>query len=313
MMEPKIEKILEQYDIAEKTPIVFIRESSDNAVYSIGEKNKHILRISKRLPLSDVQFEFEAMEHLFNAGVALPQWIKTREGNFYASTSEIPTAVVFEFLDGIHAERTKGNMPRTAQAQGAGKALALLHNAGQNFSSSSSRSRDIYSELKRVLENETLFINEYEGGEEFVAEVQDVIDFAKSSNRPQGFIHNDYRVGNVFFQKENPDKIKGIIDFDWGCIGPLSKDFALGILEWSFVDGAQSPDEKVFEAFLDGYNSVSIHKQIDGNDLYQWIWFSGLSDTSTWLCDNLGNPDFIKKVGRSYMYQKAQYFKSKIT
>ena len=309
-MENQIEKILEQYNIFEKTPIVFIRESSDNAVYSIGDKNKHILRISKRLSLSDVQFEFEAMEHLSKARVALPQWVKTKDGNFYASTPEIPTAVLFEFLEGVHAERTKEIMPTLAQAQEAGKNLAMLHNAGLDFSSESPRSRTIFSELERVIMNKDIFISQFEGGNEFVREVQEAIVFAKTHFEPKGFIHNDYRVGNVFFQKENPEKIKGIIDFDWGCVGPLSKDFALGVVEWSFVSGASMPDEKVFDAFLNGYNSVAIHKQTKGNDLYQWIWFSGLSDTATWLCDNINTPDFIKRVNRSHMYQKAQYFKA---
>ena len=305
-----IVEILQQYELTESAPISFLRESSDNAVYCIGEKDKKILRISKRLPLSDVQFEFEAMEHLSKAGVALPKWIKTKDGNFYATTPETPTAVAFEYLEGVHAERTKEHMPTIVQAHEAGKNLAMLHNAGLDFSSESPRSRTIFSELERVITNKDIFISQFEGGPEFVSEVQEAIVFAKAHSEPKGFIHNDYRVGNVFFEKDNSEKIKGTIDFDWGCIGPLSKDFALGIVEWSFADGALEPDEKVFEAFLEGYDAVAIHKQIKGNDLYQWIWFSGLSDTSTWLCDNIGNPDFIKKIGRSYMYQKAQYFKA---
>lgn len=306
----QLEKILDQYNISEKTPIVFIRESSDNAVYCVGEKDKKILRVSKRLPLDDVKFEFEAMEHLFKSGVSVPAWIKTKEGAFYASTPEIPTAVLFEFLDGVHAERNKEKMPTITQAYEAGKALAALHKAGQDFQSSSLRSRDVFSELNRVVSNADIFIKEFEGGQKFVDEVKEAIEFAKNNPEPKGFIHNDYRVGNVFFQKDNPDKILGVIDFDWGCVGSLAKDVAHGAVEWSFVDGNGFMDEKVFDAFLEGYNSVAKFPQNKGNNLYTWIWFSGLSDTATWLCDNLITPDFVKRVNRSHMYQKAQYFKN---
>lgn len=308
-MQDQIKIILDQYEIVEKSPIVLVRESSDNLVYCIGESNKKILRISKRLPLSDIKFEFDVMEHLSKSGVPLPRWIKTKNKSFYSYTSEISTAILFEFLDGVHVERTIEHMPSLEQAHEAGAVLAALHSAGQSFVSGSYRSRTVFTELERVINNKDIFIKDFEGGEKFVQEVQEALIFAKKFPEPKGFIHNDYRVGNVFFDKNVPAKINGVIDFDWGCIGPISKDFAHAIVEWSFVDGNSAPDEAVFGAFLEGYNSKATYPQSKGNILYQWIWYSGLSDTATWLCDNLTTPDFVKKIARSYMYQKAQYYK----
>ena len=293
-----------------KSQYEWVKKQECDYVYCVGEKNKKILRVSKRLPLDDVKFEFEAMEHLFKSGVPVPAWIKTREGAFYASTPEIPTAVLFEFLDGVHAERINEKMPTITQSYEAGKALAELHNTGQDFKSNSPRSRDIFSELNRVIANADIFVKDFDGGQKFVDEVKEAVEFAKNNPEPKGFIHNDYRVGNVFFKKDNPEKILGIIDFDWGCVGPLSKDFALGVVEWSFDSGALEPNLEIFAAFLEGYNSTAKYKQEKDNKLYTWIWFSGLSDTATWLCDNLATPDFIKRVNRSHMYQKAQYFKA---
>ena len=307
--EKDLTEILNQYKIPQKTPIIFIRESADNSVYCIGEKDKKILRVSKRLPLSDVKFEYEAMEHLAGAGVLLPQWIKTKNGRFFSSTPEITTAVLFEFLNGVHAERTKERMPTLVQAKEAGRTLALLHNAGRNFVSSSPRTRNIFSELERVIASANIFINDFDGGRNFVEETREAVEFAKNNPEPKGFIHNDYRVGNVFFQMDNRESILGVIDFDWGCVGPLFKDVALAVVEWSFASGTAEPDQSVFDSFLEGYNFAAMDKISRGNTLYNWIWFSGLSDTATWLCDNLETSDFIKKVSRSHMYQKAQYFK----
>jgi Ser/Thr protein kinase RdoA (MazF antagonist) len=309
-MEEQIQNILNQYEISEKNPVVFIRESSDNIIYSIGDKEKNILRISKRLPLNDIQFEFDALSYLFSKGVMVPKWIKTKNDNFYASTSDISTAILFDFIEGVHVERTVEKMPTEIQAYEAGKALALLHNTGQDFSSEASRSRDIFSELRRGIKNKDTFVKEYEGGEKFINEINDAILFAENSLDPKGFIHHDYRVGNVFFQKDDSSKIKGVIDFDWSCKGPLVKDLGLALMEWSFADGEESPDYKIMDSFLNGYNSESNCKIEKSSNLYNWMWFSGLSDTATWLCDNISNPDFIKNVNRSYMYQKAQFFKS---
>lgn len=309
-MEKQIQNILNQYKILEKNPVVFIRESSDNIIYSIGNKEKKILRISKRLPLNDIQFEFEALSYLFNKGVAVPKWIKTKNDNFYASTSNISTAILFDFIEGIHSERTVEKMPTEIQAYEAGKALALLHNAGQDFSPKALRNRNIFSELRRVTQNKDIFVKEYDGGEKFVDEINEAILFGENNSGPKGFIHNDYRVGNVFFKKDDSNQIKEIIDFDWSCTGPLIKDLGLALIEWSFVDGEESPDYKIMDSFLDGYNSESNYKIEKSSNLYNWMWFSGLSDTATWLCDNISTSGFIKRVDRSYMYQKAQFFKS---
>ena len=62
-----LEKILNQYNISEVAPIEMIRESGDNHVYTIGNKEKNILRVSKRLPLEDVQFEYEVFLNIIVA------------------------------------------------------------------------------------------------------------------------------------------------------------------------------------------------------------------------------------------------------
>lgn len=51
----EIKKALNNYDLDEITTVVLLRESADNLVYAIGEKNKKILRISKRLPAEECQ------------------------------------------------------------------------------------------------------------------------------------------------------------------------------------------------------------------------------------------------------------------
>lgn len=309
-MEEKIKTILDQYDILENTPIILIHESSDNIVYCIGEKDKKILRISKKSTINDVNFEFEAIEYLSRNGFLVPVWIKTKDGNFYASTEDIEVAVMFGFLEGYHVSINKKNLATKEQAYTAGRALGSMAEIGKTFKPSSARTRNIFSELERVIENEETFKRDFEGGEKFIEEVKQAIKFGKENKLLVGLIHNDYRVGNVFFK--NDTEISGVIDFDWSCIGPLIKDLALGVLEWSCSDGRTEPDFNIFDAFLGGYNSVSKEKYIKGKELYSWIMFAALSDTATFFCDRLNNPEQKKSINYSYMYQKAQFFKDLI-
>lgn len=301
-----LSKILSQYNLSEITPIEMIRESSDNFVYVVGEKNKKILRVSKRLPIEDVQFEYEVSQHLAKNNFPVARWIKTKDGNFYASTKEIEVAVMFEFLEGYHAHVDKNNLPTKDQAYTAGRALASMHEIGKIFNPSFSRSRNAFMELERILQNEDIFKKDFEGGEVFIEQVKKVLEFSKEDKSPIGLIHNDYRAGNIFFKNDN--EINGIIDFDWSCVGPIMKDVALGVLEWSFPDGRTEPDFTIFDTFLDGYNSVSIQKYTKGNELYTWIMFAALSDASTFFCDRLSSLDLKKKINSSYMYKKYLFF-----
>ena len=185
--------------------------------------------------------------------------------------------------------------------------LAGISEASISFSSDAPRQRSIYSELGRVQDYKEVFLREFEGGDIFVNEVEEALDFAERNQGMYSVIHNDYRMGNVFF--DVTDKVNGVIDFDWCCFGPSIKDLALGVLEWSYLDGQDGPDFSLFDAFLKGYNEVSAIKVEKDKELFAWIKFSALSDTATFFCDRLGFPNLKKRVSSSYMYKKYLFFK----
>lgn len=301
----EIKKALNNYNLDEVTPVTLLRESGDNFVYVIGEKNKKILRISKRLPIEDIKFEYEATEFLSKGNVVVPKWMMTKSGDFY-TLIDGNVAVVFDFLEGHHIEVDKDYLPSQIQAYNAGKGLGLMSNASIGFISTFPRQRNIFSEFERVISISEVFTNKFEGGREFVDQVKKAIQFSKNQNESVGFIHNDYRPGNVFFNNNN--ELTGIIDFDWSCIGPVIKDLALAIVEWSFPDGATEPDFKIFDSFLDGYNSVSNYKWKKDERLYSWIKFATLSDASTYFCDLADDPNSTKRIIKSYMYRKFKFF-----
>lgn len=301
----EIKKALNNYDLDEITPVILLRESGDNLVYVVGENNKKILRISKRLPVEDIKFEYEATEFLSKSDVVVPKWMMTKSDDFYTLIGG-NVAVVFDFLEGHHIEVDKDHLPTQIQTYNAGKGLGLMSKASIGFISTSPRERNIFSEFERVISISDIFTDKFEGGQDFVDQVKIAIQFGKSQNESVGFIHNDYRPSNVFFN--NDDKLTGIIDFDWSCVGPVIKDLALAIVEWSFPDGATEPNFKIFDSFLDGYNSVSNHKWQKDERLYSWIKFATLSDASTYFCDLADDPNSTKRIIKSYMYRKFRFF-----
>jgi len=301
----EIKKVLKNYDIKEGTPIVLLRESGDNFVYSVGEKEKKVLRISKRLPIDDIKFEYEAVNHLLIGGMIVPKWLMTKTGDFYSLING-NIAVLFDFLGGHHIEVDKDHLPSVTQAYNAGKGLGFMSNISSSFRSSSPRKRNIFSELERVLTFTKIFTEQFEGGKDFIDQVNKAIAFGKGQKEIEGFIHNDYRPGNVFFSDN--DKFAGIIDFDWSCNGPLIKDLALAVVEWSFPDGRTEPDFEIFDSFLAGYNSVAVNKYSKSKELYSWIKFTTLSDAATYFCDLAEDTESTKKIIRSYMYRKYLFF-----
>ena len=302
----KISKILSQYNIPPNSSAHLLRESSDNQVYVVGNRQKKILRLSKKLPIEDAVFEHDVYEHLSHYNFPVAKWNKTRDGKLYASVDKTDIAALFDFLEGYHVVIDKNHFPIKEQVFAAGKMLGSISKAGEKFVLSSPRSRTIFSELERAMVFQEIFEKDFEGGKIFIQQVKEVINLGHRHKSINGLIHNDYRPSNIFFKKES--KISGVIDFDWSCIGPKIKDLALGALEWSFPDGCEKPNIAILDTFLDGYNSVSKIKYERNKELYFWIMFAALSDVATYFCDRIESPDVKKNISSSYMYKKYLFF-----
>lgn len=301
----EITNALDDYNLSEISPINLVRESADNVVYVIGQNDKKILRISKRLAVENVAFEYEAIKYLAENDVQVAHWLMTKAGKEFSLVGG-HVAVLFDFLPGYHINVDKDHLPTQAQAYSAGAGLGRMSNAASTFTSNAPRTRTIFSELERVISLEEMFVKDFEGGAEFVAQVKEALEFGRAQDEILGFIHNDYRPSNVFFDGNN--QVTGIIDFDWSCMGPVIKDLALAIVEWSFPDGEIEADMTLFQEFLDGYNSISNQKWKKDEELYSWIKFATLSEAATYFCDLAEDPESTKRIITSYMYRKFQFF-----
>jgi len=300
-----ISEILSHYGLAERAPVTLIRESGDNVVYSIGNRSKAILRISKHLSPDEIGFENDALIHLERAHVHVPKIIPTIDGQRCVVVDGMP-AVLFEFISGRHLTIDKDHHPTQEEAHNAGMELGALAAAGVSFVSDHPRTRSIATELERAMRDRDVFMDTFEGGRRFISEVEEALASFRSYTGPTGLIHNDFRPSNVLFGEQSD--VVAILDMDWSCVGPLIKDLALAALEWSCPDRADVPDMSLLHAFVDGYDLRAPHKIEPTGELFTWIRYSALSDSCTYLCDLIGDPVAEKRITRSYMYRKFLYF-----
>lgn len=284
---------------------ILLRESSDNRVYKVIsiDNNKYILRESKRELGSDILFELGWLDKLHQLNFPVARVLRTNYGEMYVTKNE-KVLVLFSYIEGQHIKIQKDTKPSIQHTQNAAIALASIHNVSTSIDLAIPRNRTVTTELNRVLSNSDAFSNYYDEGRIFIDLVKKYYEFAHNSKQIQSLILNDYRSGNVLF---SGDKVVGVLDFDWSCIGPRIKDIAHSLMEWSFPDGAEKPWFDIMEAFLQAYNNSSSIKFELGIELFEWIKFSALSDTATYLYDLMQREE-KRTIKGSYMYQKFLYF-----
>lgn len=298
-------EILSHYGI--RSPkIELLRETEYNAVYLVHHIPKKVLRVGYRTRPEDILFELDVIAFLNSAGVPVAMWNRTADNKPFVAIPGSWTAVLFDYISGFHPLADVKHLPNRNETYAAGKMLALIHTAGKKFGTTARRKRTVHSELERAIEAKNIFTEQYEGGREFISEVQSSLLFAQQYQYSPTIVHNDYRVHNVFFSSDS--HIHAVIDFDWSCRGPAIKDVAHAALEWSFPDGRSKPDTVLLKTFLSGYNSVARDVVVYDQKFIDWIKFSALSDAATYFCDRFDAEGLKKKISRSHMYQKFRYF-----
>lgn len=304
-MEDKqiIEKIKKIYKINVIISLL-IRENSDSKVYLLKtEQEKYIARISKRDIQADILFEVNWLDFLLKQNIPVVKIINTKNKKAYFLSSK-SVLVLFEFAHENCIEISPTKKPNLKKVMSAAHELARIHNISDNMDIKISRKRNILAEIDRALKIKGKLIKFSEGGEKFIKELIFYKKSAKQNGNDKCLVHNDYRPGNIFF---DGDEVSTILDFDWSCQGPATKDVAHSLCEWSFPDGAKKHWEDFFTVFLTSYNQIAKNKTKLNNNLYRWICFSCLSDTATYFAD-LARENSFKKITSSYMYQKFLYF-----
>lgn len=308
MTNNNIKGFIKYYDFSSKiNKITLLRSTDFNDVYLLEtkDKDKKILRISKKLNVEDIEFELEAIDFLKREGLKTPSFLINSSKVGFVNMKNFEIGVVFEYVEGSHAINESNRYISDKLSRKAGVALANLHKIGINFEPKRKKTKDIFSEFNQVIKNKDYFEKRFLNGKEFIKDVEATLRFLKKNINKElaGFIHNDFRPGNLIFDDKN--NVKSIIDFDWCCIGPLVWDLALGALEWSFPDKTPQPSKENLNSFIQGYNKISAQDIKIDEYFVGWIMSAALDSASTYILRK-NNPK--NRVIKSYMYEKFKYF-----
>lgn len=196
--------------------------SKDKKYCATDEKGiRYFLRISDIQQYDAKKFEFHMMEKAASLGISMcePLAFGTCEEGVYSVQS---------WIDGVSAEEIVPALPTTAQYTygfEAGRILRAIHSVPvPETNTRSVGMEDWENRFNRKLDDNIKKYNgcpiQYENGQAFI----DYIDQNRHllKNRPLGYLHGDYHVGNMMLDDKGRPYI---IDFDRSGIGDPWKEF----------------------------------------------------------------------------------------
>ena len=249
--EEDIKSILSNYSIGELEKFEGIQEGIENTNYLlIIDKKKYILTIyEKRVKEEDLPFFSELMSSLNKSGFKCPIPILNKN-NHSISKFKNKKLMIVSFLEG----KAKSNLsPQDCKLVGI--EAAKMHEITKNF---------------KIKRHNDLSINSWRKIFESVKDQcskihQDLPDLINTNlkdveknwplNLPQGIIHADLFIDNIFFKE---DKLSGIIDFYFSCNDFYAFELAICFNALCF-DGPQnnlSFNATKAKNLIDGYNEV---------------------------------------------------------
>lgn len=300
-------------------PLTFdhIHDGPDNDVYIItdSKSDKYVLRQCKREGKS-AAFELEVLAALARSSFSSPEPLKSKSG-LYSVVIEGIQFTLFTFIDGIQIETITPEHLETNTIEIGARKLGELHTVTNKLQVEATPARTLFTEFDRLLKLDIDILKHFKDGDilldqvkTFYGEAQSRID---SGRELYGVTHGDYRIQNLIYKNNDCS----IIDFDWSCYGPLSKDVGHAIAEWSMFDFKTGPSQVAIDKFINGYNETAPRKVAYDKDLIFWICFACLSDSCTFFADVAHNnfkylqyPTVINNTDQCYMYKKFKYFYS---
>ena len=200
-----IVSINNQFEMEKITHFKGIKKGIENTNYLLKtKKNKFILTIfEKRVSNREIPFFMKLMEILNNSNINCPKPLKSRKGSHLINLKNKKACIV-SFLNG--KDKIKLNLNNCFEV---GKVIANIHKITKKINISRKNSMGI-KELGPLLKSIHFKSKKFNNLQNFLA--NNLKDIKKNwpSKLPQGVIHGDLFIDNIFFNK---DKLSGVIDF----------------------------------------------------------------------------------------------------
>lgn len=246
--DDELARFLSGYALGSLLSFKGIAEGVENTNYLVHTTGgTFILTLyEKRVAVEDLPFFLGLMEHLSARGVTCPLPVRDANGRMLNELAGRSAALI-TFLEGVWPKR-----PKVRHCLELGKALALMHNAGQDFPIRRENAlglsgwRPLFDKFAPRAEDIC------PGLHDLITAELGILEAAWPKDLPQGVIHADLFPDNVFFVD---DRISGLIDFYFACNDALAYDLAVCLNAWCFDANSVFEPQKG-EALLKGYDSV---------------------------------------------------------
>lgn len=246
-------RFLGDFDTGELISFKGIAEGVENSNFLVETRggtdgHRFILTLyEKRVDPEDLPFFMALLDHLAERGCRVPRAIADRQGVQIKQLAGRPACLI-EFLEGVSLSN-----PNPAQATAAGTALAAMHRAVADFTSTRPNSMGIASwhDLAAKCAGQWQQIDPTL--ETLVREELALLDAHWPAGLPQSVIHADLFPDNVLMLG---NAVSGLIDFYFSCSDARAYDLAVTHSAWCFSADGTTFDHALSDALLDGYRSA---------------------------------------------------------
>jgi homoserine kinase type II len=246
--DEEAQAFIADYSLGEFASLHPIAEGVENTNYRLEtEGARHVLTLFEaRTDAASLPFCLGLTDHLAERGFPAPRPVRNRAGDWVGTLNGRPGAVI-EWLPGAWLKA-----PTTVEIEAAGSVLARLHLGARGFAGT--RANPVGPAVWRALADRSASaaVGEDRAILDGVEEALTRLGAPFAGDLPVGPIHADYFPDNVLFQN---GRVSGVIDFYFGCTGPLAYDLAIALSAWGF-DGAGTPLPGAVDAFRRGYEAV---------------------------------------------------------
>ena len=253
---------------------------NDTYVVTTADTKRYVLRVYRAAwhTLDNILYELDALLHLRDSGVPVSFPLPLRNGQ-YAYPIEAPEgqryAVLFTYADG--REPTYEDRSEAVQY---GRAVALMHEASDAFSSLHSRrtldeQELLYSPLSKV----GPFLASRPVDQEYLARLSERLrvrlDALPVANLEKGFCHGDLHGVNAGVDGDGT-----VTFYDFDCCGTGWRAYDLAVFRWSAI--LRGNEKDMWPAYLEGYHQRRSLGELDLSAVplfvaVRHIWTMGLN------------------------------------
>jgi homoserine kinase type II len=245
-----IVSINHQFEIDKITHFKGIKKGIENTNYLLKtKKNKFILTIfEKRVSNKEIPFFMKLMEILNNSNINCPKPLINKDGSHLIKLKNKKACIV-SFING--KDKIKLNLKNCFEV---GKLIANIHKITKNIKISRKNSMGI-KELGPLLKSIKFKSRKFSNLQKFLVNNLKEIKKNWPSKLPQGVIHGDLFIDNIFFKK---DKLSGVIDFYFAANDIFMYEIAICInaLCFDYKNSKFEINKNKIKKLIKGYESV---------------------------------------------------------